>query len=135
MFDFNILCEFSRNNCIGICAFLVPANLISTSQTLIFTGLNRPQWQVQSTVGAAIAYALVIILHVLTWFWAGVVMAPTYILLVLGSVCLILNMWAIAHPSSMANLLKTGWLVISDRILPSWRQWQLSVSRPSSKTV
>ncbi len=135
MFDFNTLSEFSRDNCIGICAFLVPANLFSTLQTMIFTGLNRPQWQVKYSVSAAIAYALVIILHVLTWFWAGVVMAPTYILLILGSVCLILNTWAIAHPGSMASLLKTVWLVISDRLLPNWRQWQLSVSRQSGKTV
>lgn len=33
-------------------------------------------------------------------------MAPTYILLALACVCLSLNMWAIAHPASMKQLLK-----------------------------
>lgn len=32
-------------------------------------------------------------------------MAPTYILLVLACVCLSLNLWAIAYPPSMKQLL------------------------------
>jgi hypothetical protein len=33
-------------------------------------------------------------------------MPPTYILLALACVCLSLNMWAVAHPASMKQLLK-----------------------------
>jgi hypothetical protein len=49
--------------------------------------------------------ALILLLHDFTWFAIGVVMAPTYILLVLGGVCLSLNLWAIAYPPSMKQLL------------------------------
>jgi hypothetical protein len=37
------IAEFSRQNCIAICAFLVPANLIITIQTLVFCFLNYTQ--------------------------------------------------------------------------------------------
>jgi len=95
MFDFNILAEFSRTYCIGICAFLVPANLITTSLTMTFTLLRRPAVQVWQTAGIASIFALVMILHVFTWFMIGVVMAPTYILLGMGSICLFANLGAI----------------------------------------
>ena len=95
MFDFNTLAEFSRVYCIGICAFLIPANLVATSLTMIFTVLGRPAVQVCLTAGIASIFASVIILHVFTWFMFGVVMAYTYILLGLGSVCLFANLGAI----------------------------------------
>lgn len=41
-------------------------------------------------------------------------MGPTYILLVLACVCLSLNLWAIADPNSMRQVLKgllTTWLI------------------------
>ena len=95
MFDFNTLAEFSRAYCIGICAFLIPANLIATSLTIIFTVLGRPAVRVWQAAGIASIFALVMILHVFTWFQVGVVMAPTYILLCLGSICLFTNLGAI----------------------------------------
>lgn len=95
MFDFNPLFEFSRSHCIAICAVLVPVNLLATLQTLIFVSLHRPQIQIQQSAGAATVCALVMILHVLTWFMIGVIMLPTYVLLFLGSVCLGLNLWAV----------------------------------------
>ena len=95
MFDFNTLAEFSRTNCVSICAFLVPANLVATSLTMILTALRRPQVQVWQAGGIASIFALVMILHVFTWFMIGVVMAPTYILLWLGSSCLFTNFAAI----------------------------------------
>lgn len=104
MFDFDLLFEFSRAHCIAICAFLVPANLLATSQTLILVGLHRPQVQIRRSVGVAVICALVMILHVLTWFMIGVVMPPTYVLLGLGSVCLGINLWAVIHASSMDQL-------------------------------
>lgn len=97
MFDFNPLAEFSRANCIPICTFLVPANLLATLLTMILAGLNRSQVQVRRAAKFASLWALVMILHVLTWFVIGTVMAPTYILLLLGTLCLMVNLWAITH--------------------------------------
>lgn len=106
MFDFNFLLEFSRSHCVAICAILVPANLLATLQTLILVGLHRPQVQVWRSTGFAGTCALVMIAHVLTWFMIGVVMLPTYVLLLLGSVCLSINLWALTHSSSMRRLLQ-----------------------------
>lgn len=97
MFDFNTLFEFSRSHCISICAFLVPANLLATLLTMILTALHRPMAQVLQTAGIASTFAVVMILHVWTWFLIGVVMAPTYVLLWLGTTCLITNLLAIAY--------------------------------------
>jgi hypothetical protein len=106
MFDSNALFEFSRANCVAICGFLVPANLLLTLQTLIFTGLRRPQVQVRQTALLACIPALVMVLHVFTWLMIGVVMAPTYILFTLGSTCLGINFWAITHPQTQARFLQ-----------------------------
>ncbi|MBD2447413.1 hypothetical protein H6G76_09565 [Nostoc sp. FACHB-152] len=95
MIDFNFLAEFSRVNCIGICAFLVPAILIATLLTIILTVLRRPTYQLQSVVGIASILAVVMILHVYTWFLVGVVLAPTYILLSLAITSLVTNFTAI----------------------------------------
>ncbi|NMG20624.1 hypothetical protein [Brasilonema bromeliae] len=95
MLDFNTLTAFSSTYCIGICAFLIPANLISTLSTIILTLLSRPAIQIWQSAGIASFFALLMILHVFAWFMMGVVMAPTYILLVLGSICLLANFMTI----------------------------------------
>ena len=97
MFDFYALAEFSRHHCISICAFLVPANLLLTSLTMLFAALHRPQYWVWQAAGIASIPALTIIYHVFTWFMVGVVMAPTYILLGLGTTCLFINLGAIFY--------------------------------------
>jgi len=109
MLDIHTLCQLSRDHCVGICAFLVPANMIVTTQTMIFTGCRRPHWQSITTAIAAFTYAMILLLHVWTWFMVGVVMAPTFILMFLALVCLGINLWAIGHPTSFAHLLR--WLV------------------------
>ncbi|MBD2498750.1 hypothetical protein [Nostoc sp. FACHB-280] len=91
MLDFHTLAEFSRVNCVGICAFLVPANLIATLLTIILMALRRPISQLQLVVGIAIIFAVVMVLHVYSWFVVGVVLAPTYILLSLAITCLVVN--------------------------------------------
>lgn len=101
--------EFSRTHCIGICAFLVPANLLATLQTMIFTPWRRFHSRLPIVVTVASFYALVMIFHVFTWFAIGVVMAPTFILLFLASVCLTINVWAIAHSASLSGLLLKVW--------------------------
>lgn len=95
MLDFNTLSEFSRANCSGICFFLIPANILSTSLTIILTALNRPRLQVWQAAGFASMFAFVMILHVYTWFSIGVVMLPTFILLGLAITCLLTNLAAI----------------------------------------
>lgn len=106
MFNLDSLFEFSRTHCLAICAFLVPANLLLTLQTLIVTGLQRPLAQVRPAAVLACLPALTMVFHVFTWWMVGVVMAPTFILLGLASTCLSLNFWAIAHPQSMAHFLR-----------------------------
>ncbi|MDB9310449.1 hypothetical protein PN471_17825 [Aphanizomenon sp. CS-733/32] len=95
MLDFNALIEFSRNNCIGICAFLVPANILTTLLTIVLTVLNRPMGQVLMSIGFACTFAGIMMLHVYTWFMIGVVMPPTYILLSLAITCLLTNLLVI----------------------------------------
>lgn len=95
MLYFNTLIEFSSMYCIGICAFLIPANLFTTSLTITFTLLHRPAVQIWQAAGIASTFALLMILHVFAWFMIGVVMVPTYILLSLASICLFANLWAI----------------------------------------
>lgn len=106
------LFEFSRTHCIAICAFLVPANLLSTLLTLRLVVLRRPTVQIQRAVSLASCFALVMVLHVLTWLVIGVVMPPTYILFWLASTCLLINVWAIAHPASLNRILEVllAWL-------------------------
>ncbi|MEG3896693.1 MULTISPECIES: hypothetical protein [unclassified Microcoleus] len=113
MLDFNTVTEFSYTYCIGICAFLVPANLLTTLQTAILTGLNRPRIQVWGSAVVAGIWATAMIFHVFTWFAIGVVMPPTYILLVMGITCLTINVWAIAHPASMMQLIRVAVSVVS----------------------
>lgn len=115
MFDFNTVIEFSHTYCIGICAFLVPANLLATLQTIIFTGRKRSQIQVQLAAAFASIFALLMVFHVFTWFAIGVVMPPTYILLALGSICLGTNIWAVVHPSSIRRLVGVSVSVFSEK--------------------
>ncbi len=95
MLDLNTLTEFSRANCVSICAFLVPANLLTTLLTIILTVQHRPSRQVWQAAGIASTFALVMVMHVYTWFMIGVVMAPTYILLSLAITCCLANLTAI----------------------------------------
>lgn len=101
----NFLFQFSFDHCIAICAFLVPANLLLTLWAIVLVGQLRSPAQMYLATLAASLVALILLLHDFTWFAIGVVMAPTYILLVLGCVCLSLNLWAIAYPNSVKQLL------------------------------
>ncbi|WP_071187331.1 hypothetical protein [Trichormus sp. NMC-1] len=109
MLDFQTLAEFSRTNCAGICAFLVPANVLATLLTLILTFINRPIVQVWQAVGFASIFAFIMIMHVYTWFIIGVVMLPTYILLGLAVTCLLTNVAAIL------------WRINSQQLIYRWK--------------
>ncbi|MDM9381395.1 hypothetical protein QUB80_11845 [Chlorogloeopsis sp. ULAP01] len=108
MLDFHSLSEFSRVNCVSICAFLVPANLLATILTMIFAALRRPSHQVWQAAGVACLFALVMVLHVYSWFAIGVVMAPTYILLWLAITCLFCNLGAILFCRRHFNITSFG---------------------------
>lgn len=109
---FDLLFEFSRANCISICGFLVPANLLLTSLTMVLVALLRPEVQIRQAVVVACIPALVMVFHVFTWFAVGVVMAPTFILLFLAGICLAINFCAIAYPQIMARFLRSGWFFV-----------------------
>lgn len=97
MIDIDPLFEFSRSHCIAICAVLVPANLLATLQIMIFAWFRYPSSQIYLIAAMASIYASMLLLHVFTWFAIGVVMAPTYILTLLGSVCICINLGAILY--------------------------------------
>ncbi|MGK7881637.1 MAG: hypothetical protein AB4060_16290 [Crocosphaera sp.] len=97
MFNIISITEFSRNNCIGICAFLVPANLLATLLSLIFIVTKPSRIKLLTSVTIATLFAIILSLHVASWWIVGVVQAPTFILLALATVCIGLNIWAIAE--------------------------------------
>ena len=97
MLEFHTLAEFSCSNCIAICAFLVPANLIATLLTMILAVLHRPSHQIWQAAGFASILAFVMVSHVYIWFAVGVVMIPTFILLSLAVTCLLINSGAIVY--------------------------------------
>jgi hypothetical protein len=108
MLDFNTITELSRANCVTICAFLVPANLLATFSTIILAALRRPTHQVWQACAIATFFAVVMILHVYTWFMIGVVMAPTYILMWLAITCLLSNFAAILLQKHFPKIVSFG---------------------------
>lgn len=88
MIDFTHIAELSRLHCLGICAFLVPANLLNTLTTLGVVATRKPLSIRLLSAAMAMIFAVTMILHVWTWFAVGVVQAPTFILLSLASLCL-----------------------------------------------
>jgi hypothetical protein len=107
MLELSSIAEFSRCHCIGICAFLVPTNLGLAIATLLFTGLNRSPRTIYTTIGLGILPAIVLLLHVVTWWSIGVVMLPTFILPMLAVTCLAIYAYALFKPAHMRNLLLT----------------------------
>lgn len=129
--DLNSVCEFSRTYCAVICAVLVPANLLATSQTMLMVWFRRPLAQVGLMGGVASLYALIMVMHVITWLMIGVVMLPTYILLCLGSSCLVTNLLAIAissfhyQPDQQFTLTAFAKRPISGKILESLKSFSI----------
>ncbi len=117
--DFTNLLSFSHAHCVAICAFLVPFNLIATLQTVVFIVLQRPARWVWKSVGFASLGALVMVLHVVTWFVVGVVAVQTFVLFSLGGVCLAVNLWAAVHPESLRGLLMKVGRSLKPRTAPS----------------
>ncbi|MEL6927801.1 MAG: hypothetical protein AAFO95_04100 [Cyanobacteria bacterium J06600_6] len=97
MFDFQPLFEFSRNHCVAICSFLVPANLLATIATLVFVIQDQPIAKMRWSQRLASVLAIALFLHVSTWFIIGVVTPVTFILFGLGSTCLLINIVAVIY--------------------------------------
>ncbi|MDE5072099.1 MAG: hypothetical protein O4861_21445 [Trichodesmium sp. St16_bin4-tuft] len=106
MFNFNNIIEFSHLYCVEICGFIVPTNVLASLQPIIFTVLHRPKKEINLMALVASFYALIIILHVGSWFIVGVVRIQTFILLGFATCCLITNIWAVTHNSSMRETIK-----------------------------
>lgn len=101
MMDFSSVLAFSHIHCVTLCAVLVPVNLLATVLTIALVGCDRPAIQVWQSCGVASLAALLMVLHVASWFVVGVVMIPTFVLLLLGTVCLAVNLWAVLAPHQM----------------------------------
>lgn len=132
MLDFNSLFELSRYHCVAICAFLVPANLLTTLHTLIRVGLRHYDHRLNVSITLAIAFALLMVLHVATWLMVGVVMIPTFVLLLLGVVCLGINSWAIAHRNHLQGVLQ--YLSRKVRLALAGTHWAIALPRSHSST-
>jgi hypothetical protein len=101
VYDLEPIFQFSRNNCVAICAFLVPVNLLTTIQTFILLVLQRPLFQLRLSAIIAIAFALTLFLHIATWFIVGVITPVTFILGGLGATCIVINLALVTYRKSL----------------------------------
>ena len=97
MLDLEPIFEFSRQNCVAICSFLVPAILIATISTLALTVTQRPSLKIRWSSAIASILAIILFLHVSTWFVIGIVTPVTFILFGLGTTCLVVNTLAVIY--------------------------------------
>ena len=91
LLNFEPIFEFSRQNCVTICAFLVPANLFTTALTLILLFTQRSPTQIRLAITLSVIFAFTLFLHVSTWFIIGVITPVTFILFGLGATCLTIS--------------------------------------------
>jgi hypothetical protein len=105
MLELNSIAEFSRCHCIGICAFLVPTHLLFASTIMWFVAVDRSLRQIYTAVGLSVFAAIIMLLHVATWWAIGVVMLPTFILPTLAITCLAIDMIAVFLPGQMRDFL------------------------------
>jgi hypothetical protein len=115
MLNIDSLAEFSRQNCIAICAFLVPANLLTTIQTLIHVFKNNSIAQIRLTALVSVVFGLTLFLHVSTWLAIGVVTPVTFILFSLGSTCVAINLIAINYTQRCQELLDLAAVYVTNK--------------------
>ncbi|MGV2827989.1 hypothetical protein [Myxosarcina sp. GI1(2024)] len=101
MFDLEPIFEFSRHNCATICAFLVPANLLTTILTIVLLVEEKSLLLMRLSVVIASVWAMTLFLHISTWFAIGVVTPVTFILFGLGSTCLLVNFLLLKYRHSL----------------------------------
>lgn len=96
---------FSRNHCVAICAFLVPANLITTLTILSLSALSHSPRYLKALATLEGGLALIMMLHVATWFMIGVVTPITFILIGLALTCLVATGVTITYPTTYRTLI------------------------------
>ena len=104
MLDLEPLFEFSRTNCVAICAFLVPANLLTTIATMFLVYRQSSPFQISLSATFAVAFALTLFLHIATWFIIGVITPVTFILGGLGATCIVTNLVVINYRRFVSSL-------------------------------
>lgn len=107
MFDFEPLFQFSRQYCVAICSFLVPANLFTTIFTLVMVARGESLSKILWSKRIASVFACTLFLHVSTWFMIGIITPVTFVLFGLGTTCLIINMLAVAYRREITQLFAT----------------------------
>lgn len=106
MLDLEPIFEFSRENCVAICSFLVPANLVATFLTLIFLLTQRSISQIKVSATVTTILALTLFLHVATWFIIGVITPVTFILAGLGATCLLINLASLIYYKHIGSFIQ-----------------------------
>lgn len=118
MIELEPIFEFSRLNCVAICAFLVPANLLTTIATLVLAATGQSLLKMRFTVAIAASFALTLYLHISTWFIIGVITPVTFILFGLGTTCLSINILALVYRNEFPQLItwaKNSLLAIAEK--------------------
>lgn len=107
MFDLQPLFEFSRQNCVAICSFLVPANLIATTITFILVATNQSLLNLRWAMGIGSMMAIALFLHISTWFIIGVITPVTFILFGLGTTCLLTDVLVFIFRQEISQTIST----------------------------
>lgn len=115
MVYFDPLFEFSRQHCIGICTFLVPANLLASLFALIYLFLNRSIEHIRLAAFFGIAFATIMFLHVSTWMAIGVITPVTFILFTLGMSCLVINLATVIYTQRCQSLLQLAAVYVTSK--------------------
>ena len=104
VFDLEPIFEFSRNNCVTICSFLIPANLLATIFTFILSVTGQPLSRIGFSLAIAATLAMTLFLHISTWFAIGVITPVTFILFGLGTTCLLANVLVMVYRQQLIQL-------------------------------
>lgn len=104
MIDLEPISQFSRQNCVAICAFLVPANLFLTASSFVFL-LKSKTFALRFSASVAVLFSLTLFLHVATWFLIGVVTPVTFILGGMGATCILTNLILVIYQNFLGNYL------------------------------
>lgn len=81
------LSMFSREHCIALCGALVPLTILLTFAAILLVLAEAPRvWQRVLALAGSLP-AVLMVLHVYSWWAVGVVAAPTFILCALTVIC------------------------------------------------
>lgn len=117
----HVLGNFSRIHCVAICSVLVPLNLGITLTTLFWLYCQRSLRQLTTNAAIATGLALILCLHVSSWFVIGVVTPVTFILFGLALTCLVCNWGAVYGAAVYGDAIARG--ILSSR---SWLNARLA---------